>query len=391
MYIYFKTFFWILIITFILYSGLLIGYYGVNYYNLLYIICPGIYMLLLFYSFDKLKVPAFNISFLKINFSFFVSYFLLALAVFFSLLNFNTDDLFALNFAEIRSEYIDRDVTVWEQLAPIFMIYPFCHFLFLVFRKESLLNIHIAAMLSGFLIIALTTGGRQIMFQILVLIFLIKGAGIFKKLYVYIILGVFILLASLVTLGRNDHTDITKAQLLENVTPAIIHPVLKPPSNYPDIQEVALETSFYFGHQVPAFCAKIDNLKFTLFPRYSFAMQPFLERQLIRVGILNYTPQQRYDEILDLSDNTDFFRVSWSTGFLDIYFNLGIIGSFLFFSVTTWILYNNSKNLQQKREGKFVILKAMNILFIITMFMTPLFMDTTIFYSYLLIFLSKME
>ena len=388
---YFKTIFFIGIAVAFLFSGIFIQYSGIHYENVLFIIVPVLYMFVIYNLFDltATKPIDFNLYTHKLNFP--LSLMLLTLAVAFSLLNLRIDDLLQLNFADIRSEYIERDITVSEQMVPLLMIYPFVHFTYLVSNKVSLTNLKIIALFLGLIIIALTTGGRQILFQIFVLTLLIKGRQIFTKIYFIAFVFIFVLIASLVTVGRNDHTDISKAGFLENISPVEVQPFLKEESSFPKLQEVALETTYYFGHQVPAFCNKINNLHFSFFPEYMWGMQPFLERQFSKMGILNYSQQERFDRLLDLSDGSDFFRVSWSTGFLDIYFNLGIFGSFLFFSFTGWLLYNCSKNEADESGDKHRILRAYNILFIITMFMTPLFFDTTIIFSYIFIFFGNLQ
>jgi len=176
--------------------------------------------------------------------------------------------------------------------------------------------------------------------------------------------------------------------MLERYMPGTtISPILKDASDFKKLQDVGLEVSFYFGHVIPSFCSKFDNLDLKIFPPYIFGMQPFIERQLYKVGIINYSQDDRYDKIQSLCLGTVFFPGTWSTGFLDIYFNLGIICSALFFILITFILFMCNKNLKRYRT-KYKILTAFNILFIITMFMAPVFFDTMVFFSYVLILVS---
>ena len=149
--------------------------------------------------------------------------------------------------------------------------------------------------------------------------------------------------------------------------------------------DFVVEIVFYFGQSVPAFCNKIDNLEFTILPKSVWGLQPFIERQLIRVGAIQQDQNKSYQEKLDLSNDTGFFATSWSTTFLDVYFYEGIIFSILFFLMVALLLFFTEMNFKASNSVKFKILTGFNVVFIITFFLSPAFMDTTCFFAYILI------
>ena len=172
--------------------------------------------------------------------------------------------------------------------------------------------------------------------------------------------------------------------------PIKISETLQSESGVNPIKELVMEVAFYFGHQIPAFCNKVNNVEWTFFPRYFWSIQPFIERQLSKIGILGYSQVERYETFLQLAENSGFFDTSWSTGFLDIYYNLGIIGTILFFMFFTRLLYNTQTAIEiNESTEKYRMLHAINVLFIITMFMTPAFFDTTIFFTYFFVSISE--
>jgi hypothetical protein len=153
----------------------------------------------------------------------------------------------------------------------------------------------------------------------------------------------------------------------------------------PELRDFVVEIVFYFGQSVPAFCNKVENLEFTLMPRSVIGLQPFLERQLIRIGIIQHDQNERYLELINLSNNSGFFANSWSTAFLDVYFHEGVFFAILFFVMVALILFFTEKNLIATNSVKYKVLTGFNVVFIITFFLTPAFMDTTCFFTYALI------
>jgi hypothetical protein len=391
--IYLKTIILIFITIGLLVSGVLMSYDGIKYWNTIYIFLPIMLIALLYIFFELVIKKRVDINLYNIKFHFGISLLFLIPSVLITLQNFDFNSLLQGDYAEIRAVYLDKlsgqEVSILEQVVPLLIIYPLAHLFYLV-AQENGINYKMMVITASLLFIGQKTGGRQIIFQLFVAILVIKNGRIFPKTYQSVLFILFfILLASIVTIGRFSNPDVSKAQLLENITPAKINPFLKEPSNYPELQDLGIEIAFYFGQSVPAFCNEISNVDIGIFPKYLWGMQPFLERQLGKIGLLGVNQNERYERFLSLTDNSGFFPGTWGTGFLDIYFNLGILGGLLFFAFVAFLLFTCERNLKYTGEHKFRILRGYHVLFIITMFMAPAFFDTAIIFSYLFIFFNK--
>ena len=178
---------------------------------------------------------------------------------------------------------------------------------------------------------------------------------------------------------------------MEAGAPLKFNKILKDRSEFPIVKDIIVEFVFYFGQGIPAFCNKFDNLEMTILPRSILGIQPFVERQAMRLGLINHTQKESYDKITNLSKGSGFFKMSWSTGFLDVYYHEGILFSFFFFIIVAIVLFIIHRNLINTNEPKYQILTAFNLLFIVTIFMTPAFMETVAFFAYITIFFTKIR
>jgi hypothetical protein len=391
--VYLKTIIIVSLVLALLLSGILMSYHDIKYENLWFIIIP-ILLVVAFYllfTYQFRRGIDFRLYEIKLNFPLACIIMLVCIAI--KAYYFNVNSLFEGNYAEIREDFLEKldtkNVTALEQIVPLISIYPLTYLLFAIARNRGF-NMEIIFLIFGLLFIGQTTGGRQIIFQLFILILSIKGFGLLRKPSSLLFLGVFVALAAIVTIGRYANPDVDKAALLENITPVNINPFLKGDPKLQPAKDVVIEAGFYFGQSVPAFCNEIDNVDITILPTYVFGLQPFVERQLNKVGIA-VEQQVRWRRFLDLTNNTGFFPGTWATAFLDLYFNWGILGTILFCLITAFALYNCQYNLKIKREDKYAILHGFNILFIITTFMAPAFFDTTIIFSYLFIFFGKIR
>ncbi len=393
--IYLKTIILIFITIGLLISGIMMSYEDIKYWNTIYIVLPIALIILLYVFFELIIKKRVDITLYNISFNFGIALLFLFPAVLITFQNFDFNSLSQGDYAEIRAVYLDKlseqDVSVFEQLVPLLTIYPLATLLYMV-SKEKSINYKMLIIIAALLFIGQKTGGRQIIFQLFVAILVIKNGRVFPKTYQSILfISLFVLLASIVTIGRFSNPDVSKAQLLENITPAKISPFLKEKSDYPALQDLGIEIAFYFGQSIPAFCNEVVNVDITLLPKYFWGMQPFIERQLGKAGLLSVNQNDRYERFLLLTDNSGFFPGTWGTGFLDVYFNLGILGSLVFFTIVAFLLFSCERNLLHTGEPKFRILRGYNVLFIVTMFMAPAFFDTAIIFSYLFIYFNKAQ
>ncbi len=388
--IYLKTILSTLFITLLLASELFISYNNIQYSNIILIFFPIAFCIIVYLLLCYLNIKAVNLKFTTVKFNPAISVLLMILCVIFQMASFSLESFLELNFLEIRENFIERTPTLGEQLVPLFLVYPLIHFTLIFSKKEGYFNATSIFILIALMFIGFTTGGRQIFMQILLLMVFLKGKALVTNPRNILFISLFVLAASVVTIGRYEKENFDKVIFVETLMPANVNPILIKSNESEFYKDIFLEFSFYFGHQIPGFCNKVNNIDWQWLPKYLWAMQPFLERQLIKAGILNYSQEERYDNFKALADNTGFFDVSWSTGFLDIYYNLSIVGSILFFILVPLLLYNTEQSrLLKPDDVKYKILTAFNLLFIITFFMTPAFSDTTIFFSYLILYVIK--
>jgi len=305
-------------------------------------------------------------------------------------MSFDINEFILGNISSIRGDFILRKVTFFEQITPLLLIYPFIYISYKFLKETSKFSFVDYTILFLLVFFGLSSGGRAFIFEILLLFVFINKPNVFtmKFIFGYIIVSS---LFAFITIGRFSNIDSYKVKILEAGAPLKFNEFLKDRSEYPIIKDIIVEFVFYFGQGIPAFCNKFDNLRMTILPHSFWGIQPFVERQLIRWGILNYSQEATYDELTNLSNGSGFFKVSWSTGFLDIYFHEGIIFSFFFFILVSVILFITHLNLIRKNEPKYQVLTGFNLLFIVTMFMTPAFMETVAFFSYVTIFLTKVR
>lgn len=388
--IYLKAILSTLFITLVLASDFFISYNNIDYKNIYLIFCPILFCIIAYLLACYFNIKPIDFNFIEIKFHPFISVILMLLCITFQMTSFDMESLLAMNFIEIRENFIDRKPSIGEQLVPLLLVYPLIHFTLLISKKQGYFNLLTSFILLGLIFIGFTTGGRQIFMQIILLLFFIKGKALLFNSRGIIFISLFVVAASLVTVGRYEKENFDKIFFVETLMPANVNPIMIKNSENEFYKDIFLEFSFYFGHQIPGFCNKVNNIDWQLMPKYVWAMQPFLERQLIKLGLLGYSQEERYENFKALADNTGFFDVSWSTGFLDIYYNLSILGSVLFFILVPLLLYNVEQcRIIEPENVKFKILTAFNLLFIITFFMTPAFSDTTIFFSYSILYVIK--
>lgn len=391
--IYLKLMLAILAVIYFLGGGFFMYYEDIAYENLIYIFIPVMYMVLLYLTFDLLKIKKLNFQFYALPINKVAALVLALLAVAIAIKNFDISTLFAGDYAEIRQGFLNKmeegDVGILEQLVPILSVYPLVYLMYHLQSKQSF-NVPSILILMSLLLIGQTTGGRQIIFQLLILLGFLLGRKFLKTKQGLIITIGFVLIGAWVTLGRFDNPDVNKSQFIEALTPARYNDYLKDNSGNKALKDLIIESSFYFSQSVPAFCNEFNNIELSFFPKYPLAMQPFLERQLYKIGIGSVSQTDRFNSFLDLTDNSGFFPGTWGTGFLDVYFNLGILGGIIFFTIISFILYQVNANTHTEHKNKYRILTSFHGLFIITTFMAPAIFDTLIFFSYITIYFSKL-
>ena len=384
--IYLKTICYISFFLVVINSPIFVNYYDIEYFNLLFIALPivGIiffYNVFRFTTIRRLNPKLFHL-YLNSNLA-------LIIAVICNVLVLKKFDLMSFligNIAEIRDGFNDFNVSLSDQLLPVLLVYPFSYVIFAFVSDKIKKDWKFYLIVVFIILFGLSTGGRAFVFIFLLLYLFIAKPKIFSIKYLPFIAGALFLFA-FITIGRiNKDLSFNKVSYFEASAPLEFSDYLKNDKINPEVRDFIVEIVFYFGQSTPAFCNKVANLEFTLLPRSIWGLQPFVERQLIRFGILQHDQNVRYLEILKLSNNSGFFETSWSTTFLDVYFHEGIIFSFLFFLMVAVILFFTQRNLIATNEYKFKIITGFNIVFIITFFLTPAFMDTTCFFSYVLFF-----
>ncbi len=391
--IYLKLMLAILAVIYFLGGGFFMYYEDVAYNNLIYIFIPVIYMVLLYLTFHLLKLKKLNFQFYTLPVNKIAALLFALIAVAIAIKSFDISTLYAGDYAQIRQGFLNKmeegNIGILEQLVPILSVYPL---IYLMWHLQSQQNFNIPSIiiLMSLLLIGQTTGGRQIIFQLLILLGFLLGRKFLKSKQGLIITICFMLIGAWVTLGRFNNPDVNKSQFIEALTPARYNDYLKDNTGNKALKDLIIETSFYFSQSVPAFCNEFKNIELSFFPKYPLAMQPFLERQLYKIGIGSVSQTDRFSSFLDLTDNSGFFPGTWGTGFLDVYFNLGILGGLIFFTLISFILYQVHTNIHTEHINKYSILNSFHCLFIITTFMAPAIFDTLIFFSFITIYFSKL-
>jgi hypothetical protein len=384
--IYLKTIFYISFFLLFINSPIFVNYYDIKYFNLLLMILPIIgiiffYNIFRFTTKRRINPKLFNL-YLNSNLA-------LLIAVICNVMVLKRFDLMSFligNIAEIRDDFNEFNVSITDQLLPILLVYPFSYVMWAFVSNKIKKDWKFYTIVFFIILFGLSTGGRAFIFIFLLLYIFIARPKIFSVKYLPFVAGALFLFA-FITIGRiNKNLSFNKVSYFEASAPLIFSEYLKDDNINTEVRDFVVEIVFYFGQSTPAFCNKVENLEFTLLPRSVWGLQPFVERQLIRFGVLQHDQNTRYLEMLKLSNNTGFFATSWSTTFLDVYFHEGIIFSGLFFLMVAVILFFIQRNLIATNEIKFRILTGFNVVFIITFFLSPAFMDTTCFFSYALFF-----
>ncbi len=387
--IYLKAILLIALMTLFLNSQLFLTYYGVYYENLIFIIGPiiGIAVIIMFLNLTTYRRinPCIANVFLSENTALLLAFISAAIMA----RNFDFTSFINGDIDKIRHLYLYRDVHIIDQLVPLVIVYPFSYISYKFLKTSSPMSLKSISIVLLMVFYGLSTGGRAFIFQLVLLFLFIARPKIFsfKNLSIFI---VGIALFSFISLGRNS-SEINVPVLLEASVPIKFSKFIKDKTEYPELKDLLATTTLYFGAGVPAFCNKFENLELKILPRSVWGLQPFIERQLMRVGFISHTQEESYRKLLNLSKDSGFFRLSWSTGFLDIYYHEGIILSVVFFLVVALILFNTQRNLLRTRAPKYEVLTAYNLLFILTVFMTPAYSETTAFFSYVFIYFTQVR
>lgn len=385
--IYLKTILWISLFLLFINSPIFVNYYDIKYINLLLMIVP-ILGIILFYNVFRLTISRrINPKLFKLFLSPNIALFIALICNVMVLKKFDLANFLIGNIAEIRDGFNEFNVSLADQLLPVLLVYPFLYAIWAFANDKVVKDWKFYLIVFCIVLFGLSTGGRAFIFIFLLLYLFIGRPKILSLKYLPFVLSA-VFLFGFITVGRvNKDLSFSKVVFFESTAPLVFNEYLREDNINPEIRDFVVEIVFYFGQATPAFCNKVANLEFTLLPRSIWGLQPFVERQLIRVGILQHNQDARYLEMLDLSNNSGFFATSWSTTFLDVYFHEGIIFSFLFFFGVAILLFFTEKNLTATNYVKFRILRGFNIVFIITFFLSPAFMDTTVFFAFMSFFL----
>jgi hypothetical protein len=387
--IYLKTIFYVLLFLLIVNSPIFVSYYDIKYYNLVLIILPIIGIIFFYILFKGIGVKKLNPNLFKLNLN---PNYALFIALFCNILilrTFDLNDFIVGNIYEIREENNKFDIDVLGQILPLLLVYPALYVVWQFGKTMPKLNWKFFAILFCLVLYGISSGGRAYVFTTLLLYFFIAKPKILSFKYVPFIASVLILFA-FITIGRIDKDlEFDSATYIEASAPIEFNQWLKDEEIDQNARNFVVQTVFYFGHSLPAFCNKVDNLDIELFPRSLLGLQPFVERQFIRIGLLGHDQQQRYLELTGLAKRSGFFESSWSTTFLDVYFQEGVIFSILFFLFIAIVFYQTNLNLVKSKTVKFKVITGFNVVFIISFFLTPIFMDTTWFFTYIVLWFSS--
>lgn len=389
--IYLKTIIYVLFFLLIVNSPFFVSYYNIKYYNLIFIILPILGIIFSYLFFKMIGIKRFNPLIFRLKLNSNVALFIASFCTILVLQKFDINKFISGNITDIRDDFNQFEVSTIDQILPILLVYPLVYILWLFAVPNVKKNWKFYAIILCLMIFGISSGGRAFIFIFILSYFFIAK----PKLYSYKNLLVFISFVSLfgfITLGRvNKDLEFDTATYIEASAPVMFNEYLKGEEINGNISNIIIQTVFYFGHSIPAFCNKVDNLDIQILPRSIFGLQPFIERQLIRTGLVETDQTKSYMEMLGLAKKSNFFEQSWSTSFLDVYFHEGVIFSIIFFILIALIFYQTNLNLEKTNSVKYKIITGFNVVFIITFFLTPVFMDTTWFFSFILIYLSKNE
>lgn len=384
--IYLKTILYITLFLLIINSSFFITYHNINYYNLVFIIMPILAIFIFYNIFRGLGVRKYNPKLYSLHLNSNIALIISLICNVLVLGKFDVNKFLIGNVEDIRSDFNQFDVSILDQMLPILLVYPSAYVMFVFGSKKSEKDWKFFLIVFCVILFGLSSGGRAFVFIFLLLYLFIAKPKIstFKN---YIFGAIAIFLFSFITIGRiNKDLEFDSATYIEASASLEFNKRFNDENLNSNFRNLVVQTVFYFGHSVPAFCNKVENLEIEVLPRSIFGLQPFIERQLIRVGILNHNQNKRYLEMLSLAKGSGFFEESWSTAFLDVYFQEGIIFSILFFLLISFIFYQTNLNLIKTDSLKHRVLTGFHIVFIISFFLTPVFMDTTWFFTYVVFF-----
>jgi len=389
--IYLKTIIYVLLFLLIVNSPIFVTYYNIKYNNLVLIIAPIIGIVLLYSFMNYFGLRRINPNIVKLNLNPNYALFIAVSCNILILRTFDLNNFIKGNIYEIREINNNFNIDVLGQILPLLLVYPAIYVVWQFGKSMTNLNWKFFTILLCLVFYGISSGGRAFIFTTLLLYIFVAKPKIFSIKYVPFIAIVLVLFA-FITNGRlNKDLEFDSSKYFEAVAPLEFNQWLKDENIDPNARNFVLQTVFYLGHSLPAFCNKVDNLDIELFPRSLVGLQPFVERQFIRIGILGHDQQQRYLELIALADRSGFFKSSWSTTFLDVYFQEGIIFSILFFLLIAIIFYQTNLNYLKSKQVKFKVITGFNIVFIVSFFLAPIFMDTTWFFTYILLWLSSNE
>lgn len=387
--IYLKTIIYVLLLVSIFNSPLFVSYYNIKYFNLVFIYLPIIGIISSYFFFKVIGIRRFNPQVVRFKLNSNLALIIATFCVILVLQKFDINKFISADITDVRDNFTQFEVSIVEQLLPILLVYPLACILRWFALPKVKRDWRFYAIIICLLIYGISSGGRGfIFFFVLSYLFIASPKLLTYRTLLFIIS--FVSLFVFITLGRvSKDLEFDSARYFESSGPLVFNQWLKHESVGSDVRNFIVPTLFYFGHSVPAFCNKIENLEFTIIPKSVLGLQPFVERQLIRVGVLRHDQGKRYSELIGLANGSGFFEVSWSTTFLDVYFHEGVIFSGVFFLFVAFIFYQSNLNLVKLRTVKFKVITGLNVIFIITFFLSPIFMDTTWFLVYLLFWFSS--
>ena len=383
--IYLKTIIYVSLFLLIINLPIFVTYNNIKYDNLLLIIGPIVGIIFFYTLMSCFGVKRFNPNFFNLNPNANYALFIGIICNTVILRNFDINNFIGGNIDLIRIENNEFDVDLLGQFLPLLLVYPALYIVWTFGKEKFKLDWKFFAILFCLVLFGISSGGRAYIFTTLLLYLFIAKPKIWSIKYIPLV-AIVLYLFYFITIGRiNKDLEFDSAAYFEVSANVEYSKWLKDESLDSDIRNFVVQTVFYFGHSIPAFCNKVAYLDIEVFPRSILGLQPFVERQFIRFGILGHDQQKRYSEITGLANRSGFFEHSWSTTFLDVYFHEGIIFSVLFFSLLAILFYQTTINLKFSNSLKFKVINGFNIVFIITFFLTPIFMDTTWFFTYVLL------
>ncbi len=330
------------------YSGIIIYHSSFNHSALFYLLCTLSIFALGYFLPNKTNTTAILASNFKSNLTKNESR-LITILSYFSIIGgiFIFIDIVVLsggsisNFSALRLLMSDRDVSIYGQLAAIFLAGSFPALITLIlfeYKKQTFLLISVMALAIG----SIVTAGRQNIFQIFlicILAVLIKYRYNLKfkinwatRFLSFIVVGLVITYLIILSLTR-DISSMDKNKMIgyANTNNLTYSEDFKKLSNAIPIEasNFIADFTFYFSEEIIVYSDAFKHNRYPIVNIDFLQFFPFFERQLHKLGLRENTLEYRMKNLWKKNYQSSVFNSAWGTSVLFLLKCFGYIGGLI--------------------------------------------------------------